>query len=142
MEQIILKAGTINPEKVTLLQDDLKRDFYNTRAKFFKADLPKQEFGRPKHVFPAHEAGKSNYITLKVASRDCIEFYKTAMKSTAVFYRENFNTEDAAKIMRTLQRHDFIQPPEHPKPVYIPTMPVQKPFYAQFFDWIKGFLSK
>lgn len=140
MEKISLAAGSINPEKINSLQSDLKKNFHIVRVKFFRADLPKADFGRPKNVFHI-EPGKANYVTVHLANRECLEFHKTALHSSAFFYNENFSGTDLKIIMDALLRHGFYKPHlPPPRPVIMPV--IEKPFYAGIFDWIKEIFAK
>lgn len=140
METIELKSGTVNPERIGALQADLKTNFYDVRAKYFRADLPKGEQTRPKNIFPA-EPGNANYVILKVSRRDCLEFYKAAFKSHALFYKSNFSPEDAKRVLGSLQRTGFVKAPELPR-VMVPQPVPQKSLIGSFVDSIKGILDK
>ncbi len=139
METIELKSGIINPEKISALQSDLKSNFYDVRAKYFRADLPKSGQTRPKNIFPS-DPGNANFVALKVSRRDCLEFYKAAFRSHAIFYRENFNPDDISRITQSLQRKGFIKPPESPKPVLQP-LPPRKNIIEEIFDSVKRVIS-
>ena len=140
METIELKTGTINPERIGALQSDLKSNFYDIRAKYFKADLPKGEQRRPKNIFPV-DPGNANYVMLKVSRRDCLEFYKSAFKSHVLFYKSNFSPEDSRRIVDSLQRTGFLKAPDLPKAIAPQPVP-QKSLVDVFADSIKEILAK
>ena len=129
METIDLRPGVINPERVGALQSDLKSNFYDVRVKYFRADLPKGDQSRPKNIFPA-EPSHSNYVTVRVSRRDCLEFYKAAFKSYALLHKNHFNAEDLRRISDSLQRTGFTRPPELPKPAMQP-LPPQKNIFGE-----------
>ena len=139
MLTIELKPGIVNPEKIGALEGDLKTNFYDVKAKYFRADLPKGEQSRPKNIFPA-EPGKANFITLRISRREGLEFYKAAFRSYAVVYSDNFEPDDFRRINESLMRNGFVKPPELPK-VMMPVVHPPKPFYVEILNSLKDIIS-
>ena len=139
MLTIELKPGTVNPEKIGSLEADLKTNFYDVKAKYFRADLPKGGQTRPKNIFPA-EPGTANFITLRISRREGLEFYKAAFRSHAIFYTDNFEPDDFRRINESLMRNGFVKPPERPK-VMMPVAPPQKNIVEQVIDSVKEIIS-